>query len=58
MVIVTRTEQMQFKSETISALAHASKNLYNAANYLIRSRFFENSKLYTESGEKRDHLWL
>jgi len=44
MAIVTRTEQIQFKSETISELAHASKNLYDAANYLIRQEFVKNRK--------------
>ena len=57
MALVTRTEQIQFKSETISALAHASKNLYNAGNYLMRQRFFENDKLYKETGEKGKMLW-
>jgi putative transposase len=49
---VTRTEQIQFKSKEISALAHASKNLYNAANFILRKRFFENQKLYQEKKEK------
>ena len=52
MVIVTRTEKIQFKSKEISALAHASKNLYNAANYVVRQRFFENDKLYKETKQK------
>jgi putative transposase len=43
-MIVTRTEQIQFKSDTVSELAHASKNLYNAANYLIRQEFIKNRK--------------
>lgn len=49
---VTRTEQIQFKSKEISALAHASKNLYNSANYVVRQRFFENNKLYNETKQK------
>ena len=57
MALVTRTEQIQFKSETISALAHASKNLYNAGNYLMRQRFFENDKLYKETGKKGEGIW-
>jgi putative transposase len=57
MAIVTRTEQIQFKCETIGSLCHASKNLYNAANYLVRQRFFENDRLYKEKGEKGKHLW-
>jgi len=57
MALVTRTEQIQFKSETISALAHASKNLYNAANYLMRQRFFENDKLYKETKQKGEGIW-
>ncbi|MCK9576213.1 MAG: transposase [Clostridia bacterium] len=57
MALVTRTEQIQFKSETISALAHASKNLYNAGNYLMRQRFFENDKLYKETGQKGEGIW-
>ncbi|WP_052722856.1 hypothetical protein [Methanosarcina lacustris] len=57
MALVTRTEQIQFKSETISGLAHASKNLFNTANYIIRQRFFENDKLYQETGEKGEGIW-
>lgn len=57
MALVTRTEQIQFKSETISALAHASKNLYNAGNYLMRQRFFENDRLYRETGKKGEGIW-
>lgn len=57
MTLVTRTEQIHFKSESISALAHASKNLYNAANYVVRQKFFENAKQYKETGIKGDHLW-
>lgn len=57
MALVTRTEQIQFKSETISALAHASKNLYNAGNYLMRQRFFENDRLYRETGQKGEGIW-
>jgi putative transposase len=56
-MIVTRTEQIQFKSDEISVLAHASKNLYNAANYLIRKRFFENDKLYRETKHRGEYLW-
>lgn len=43
-MIVTRTEQIQFKSEYISAICHASKNLCNKANFLIRREFFNNGK--------------
>lgn len=57
MAIVTRTEQIQFTSETIGSLCHASKNLFNFSNYLVRQRFFENDKLYKENGEKGKHLW-
>ena len=57
MSIVTRTEQIQFTSETIGSLCHASKNLFNFSNYLVRERFFENDKLYQEKGEKGKHLW-
>ena len=57
MTTVTRTEQIQFKLETISSLCHASKNLFNAANYLVRQRFFENDKLYKETKQKSKHLW-
>ena len=57
MVTVTRTEQIQFKSETIGSLCHASKNLFNAANYLMRQRFFENDKLFKETKQKSKHLW-
>ena len=57
MALVTRTEQIQFKSETISGLAHVSKNLFNSANYIIRQRFFENDKLYQETGEKGEGIW-
>ena len=57
MTLVTRTEQIQFKSETISALAHASKNLFNTANYIVRQRFFENDRLYKETKQKGEHLW-
>ncbi|MDD4249898.1 MAG: hypothetical protein PHT13_12435 [Methanosarcina sp.] len=57
MALVTRTEQIQFKSETISGLAHASKNLFNTANYIIRQRFFENDNLYQETGEKGEGIW-
>lgn len=56
MILVTRTEQIQFKSETISGLAHASKNLYNAGNYLMRQRFFENDKHYKETKQKGNAL--
>lgn len=56
MTIVTRTEQIQFKSETISGLSHASKNLYNAGNYLMRQKFFENNKLYKETKQKGNVL--
>lgn len=52
MATVTRTEQIQFQSETIGSLCHASKNLYNAALYPIRQRFFENQKLYKETKQK------
>jgi len=57
MTTVTRTEQIQFKSETIGSLCHASKNLFNASNYLVRQRFFENDRLHEEKGEKGKHLW-
>ena len=57
MALVTRTEQIQFKSGNISALAHASKNLFNAANYIVRQRFFENDKLYKETKQKGEHIW-
>lgn len=57
MTLVTRTEQIQFKSKDISALAHASKNLFNAGNYLMRQRFFENNKLYNETKQKGGGLW-
>jgi len=57
MSTVTRTELIQFKSETIGSLCHDSKNLFNFANYLVRQRFFENDKLYQETKEKGKHLW-
>ncbi|AKB74466.1 hypothetical protein MSLAZ_1205 [Methanosarcina lacustris Z-7289] len=57
MALVTRTEQIQFKSNSVSGLAHASKNLFNSANYIIRQRFFENDKLYQETGEKGEGIW-
>ncbi|MDD3245433.1 MAG: transposase [Methanosarcina sp.] len=57
MALVTRTEQIQFKSNSVSVLAHASKNLFNTANYIIRQRFFENDKLYQETGEKGEGIW-
>ena len=57
MALVTRTEQIQFKSDTIGSLCHASKNLFNLANYYVRQRFFENDKHYKETGEKGNHLW-
>jgi putative transposase len=57
MGIVTRTEQIQFKSKEISVLAHASKNLYNSANFEMRKRFFENEKLYHEKKEKGKPLF-
>jgi len=41
-MIVTRTEQIQFKSKELSVLAHASKNLYNAANYIVKQEFIKN----------------
>lgn len=41
---VTRTEQIQFKSESISATCHASKNLYNAANYRIQQELKRSQK--------------
>ena len=57
MTIVTRTEQIQFKSDKISGLAHASKNLFNAANYIMRQRFFENDKLYKETTRRGKGIW-
>jgi putative transposase len=52
MITVTRTEQIQFTSKSIGRLCHASKNLYNAVNFVIRQRFFENEKLYKDTKQK------
>lgn len=60
MEIVKRVEKIQFKSnpktDKISALAHASKNLFNYANYFMRQRFFENQKLYKETKQSGELL--
>jgi len=60
METVTRVEKIQFKSnpeiDKISALAHASKNLFNYANYFMRQRFFENDKLYRETKQSGELL--
>ncbi|MHA2073189.1 MAG: RNA-guided endonuclease InsQ/TnpB family protein [Candidatus Hodarchaeales archaeon] len=45
MVFLKRTEQIWLKPhKNLSWLCHLSKNLYNEGNYLIRQKFFNNSK--------------
>ena len=41
----------------IDKLAFACKNLYNKANYVVRQRFFESSKL-VELGEAEHAEWV